>query len=59
MYGSFNFFLVIIAIEILKTRGFMKTESKLQEINLPELSEEELKELTGGATTIIPEDVPL
>ena len=37
----------------------MKTESKLQEINLPELSEEELKELTGGATTIIPEDVPL
>ena len=59
MYGSFNFFLVIIAIEILKTRGFMKTESNLQEINLPELSEEELKELTGGATTIIPEDVPL
>lgn len=37
----------------------MKTESKLQEMNLPGLSEEELKELRGGHPTIEPEDVPL
>lgn len=36
----------------------MKIEPRGQAMNLPLLSEEELKELTGAANTINPEDVP-